>query len=140
MGVGSIVLGSIVFGYTLVYSVNRIRFMMRYYQAKKHREIRTVYGRIIEKVDEENKVLKGTMVNLCFPKCEYEIDGNKKYYQHVVRYSNIRIGQSVKIGYCERADEAWAIEDVSLMKRVLITRVTMVMGILFLLVLTEIYM
>lgn len=134
----SYVLGGIVLLYTVVYGIKKLMPIMRYSRLEKLDEIITTDGNIFEKVAEENKAFQGAMVNLCLPKFEYEISGKKRYCQGTVRYRNASIGQSVKIGYCERTGEAWAIKDIPLMKKDLLIRVITMIAILMLLVITEV--
>ena len=133
----SYILGGIVFLYTVVYGIKKLAPILRYSKLEKDGEIIMADGNVFEKVAEENKAFQGVMVNVCLPKFEYEIGGEKRYCQGTVRYHNASIGQLVRIGYCERTGEAWVIKDIPLMKKDLLVRMLTMIAILMLLVLTE---
>ena len=134
----SIILGSIVLTYTVAYTIKRISPIIRFAHCKTDGEMQIVEGHIFEKIAEENKAFQGAMINVCLPKFEYVVSGEKRYYQSTVRYQNARIGQSEEIGFCERTGEAWVIKDIPLMKKDLAIRVITILAILIVLVLTEI--
>ena len=50
---------------------------MKYLKAEKKGELKIVEGIISEKTEEENKAFQGEMINVCFPKYEYEMNGEK---------------------------------------------------------------
>lgn len=134
----SYILGGIVFIYTVIYAIKKLIPILRYSKLEKSGEILIADGKIFEKVEEENKAFQGEMVNICFPKYEYEIGGKKLYCQSTIRYRNATIGQAAKIGYCERTGESWVIMDIPLMKKDLIVRVAIMIAILVLLAITEV--
>ena len=138
MSVLTFVFGGFVFAYAVAYAVNVIRYISRFSRCKAGEEMKEVQGYVCEKVGEENRALNGVMVNLCFPKYEYDVNGEKKYLQSTVKFRDVTVGQPVEIGYCERTGEAWAIQDVPLMKRNLIVREAIVLALLIALALTEI--
>ena len=127
MSLLSWILGGIILAYTAVYGVKRYLTIMKYLKAEKNGELKIVDGIISAKTEEENKAFQGEMVNVCYPKYEYEKNGEKKSCQSTVRYCNASIGQPVKIGYCERTEEAWAIKDIPLMKKNLIIRIAVIL-------------
>ena len=134
----SYILGGFVLVYTIIYAVMGIKPIVRYQKCLKGGELKTVPGTICEKIDAENKAVFGAMVNLCLPKFVFEVDGEKRYYQSVVRYRNANVGQAVEIGYSERTGEAWVMQDIPAMKSQLAIRVALMMALLVLLVLTDV--
>lgn len=134
----SLIMGGIVLAYTIAYAVKSISPIMRYQKCEKEGEIKIVDGSIFQKNAEANKAFRGEMINLCLPKFEYEVKGKKRYYQSTVRYQNASVGQSNKIGYCERTGEAWVITDIPLMKKELTMRMITMLAILLLLLATEV--
>lgn len=138
MTVISLVLGGIVFTYTVVYAIKRLTPIIHFSRCRDSGEMQTTEGHIFEKNAEENKAFQGAMVNICLPKFEYVVGGKKRYYQSTVRYHNASIGQTAEIGFCERTGEAWVIKDIPLMKKDLLIRVTTILALLIVLILTEI--
>jgi len=138
MTVISLVLGGIVFTYTVAYAIKRLTPIIHFSRCRDSGEMQTTEGHIFEKKAEENKAFQGAMVNICLPKFEYVVGGKKRYYQSTVRYHNASIGQTAEIGFCERTGEAWVIKDIPLMKKDLLIRVTTILALLIVLILTEI--
>lgn len=138
MTVISLVLGGIVFTYTVAYTIKRLTPIIHFSRCRDSGEMQTTEGHIFEKNAEENKAFQGAMVNICLPKFEYVVGGKKRYYQSTVRYHNASIGQTAEIGFCERTGEAWVIKDIPLMKKDLLIRVTTILALLIVLILTEI--
>lgn len=138
MTVISLVLGGIIFTYTVAYTIKRLAPIIHFSRCRDSGEMQTAEGHIFEKNVEENKAFQGSMVNICLPKFEYVVGGKKRYYQSTVRYQNASIGQTAEIGFCERTGEAWVIKDIPLMKKDLLIRVTTILALLIVLILTEI--
>lgn len=138
MTVISLVLGGIIFTYTVAYTIKRLAPIIHFSRCRDSGEMQTTEGHIFEKNVEENKAFQGSMVNICLPKFEYVVGGKKRYYQSTVRYQNASIGQTAEIGFCERTGEAWVIKDIPLMKKDLLIRVTTILALLIVLILTEI--
>lgn len=134
----SYILGGFVLVYTIVYAFKGVTPIVRYQKCVKNGKLKTVTGVICEKVDAQNKAIRGAMVNLCLPKFEFEVGGEKRYYQSTVGYQNASIGQSAEIGYCERTGEAWVIQDIPAMKSQLAIRVALMVALVALLVITDV--
>lgn len=134
----SYVLGSVVLVYTIAYAVKRGGEIRRYYKCAEGEKLKPVRGVICEKIDEQNRAIQGVMINLCFPKIEFEVNGEEQHYQSRLRYRDASIGQAVEVAYCEKTGEAWVAKDVPLMKRDLFIRVGTMLSLLALLVVTEV--
>jgi len=137
MSVFSIILGSVVFVYTVTYTVYRLLPIYRYRRANKTGDIKIVDGEIVSLSTEVKKAYRGEMVSVSVPVYSFEIDGIVHKQSSVVQRANIAVGESVKVAFCERTGEAWAIKDLPLMKKNLIIRVTTILAVLTVLVLTE---
>jgi len=137
MSVFSIILGGIVFAYTIIYSVYRLLPIYRYGRANKAGDIKIVDGKIVSLLEEEKKAYRGEMVSVSVPVYSFEIGGIVHKQSSVVQRVNIAVGESVTVAFCERTGEAWVIKDLPLMKKNLIIRVTTIIAVLTVLVLTE---
>lgn len=138
MTILAVILGSIVFAYTIAYGVKRFIPILQYSKKKRSAEIKFTTGKIVEKIEEENKAFQGEMINICYPKYEYELNGKTQYYQSTVHYRNAIIGYSTEIGYCERTGEAWVIKDIPVMKKNLIMKISILIVILIVLIASEV--
>lgn len=138
MTISSYILGGIVLVYTIIYAVKNSMILMHYKKCVEAGDFKIVEGRIVEKVDELNKAIQHQMVNMCFPRFDFEIEGKHKSCQSSVRYRDASIGQTAEIRYCERTGEAWVTQDIPVMKRNLIIRTVLMAAILTLLVLTDV--
>ena len=135
MSLFSLILGTVVFVYTVFYVIKTVKPLLRYKRADK---IKVVKGRIIKKIDEENKTIGGELVNISMPCFEYKIDGEKRTCQSSIYYSNVKLGQTTDIAFNERTCEAWIIQDVQKIQKNLILKVLIIGLILAILVATEI--
>lgn len=137
MSVLTMILGGVILAYTILYCIKRLLPIMRFKKELQGENIREIDGYVSAKIAEENKAFQGQMVNICLPKYEYRIGDNVNTLQGAVRYRNLEIGQPAKIMYCERTGEAWAKNDIPLVKKNLIMTMAIMGVILVLLVITD---
>lgn len=135
MSLFSLMLGTVVFVYTVFYVIKTVKPLLRYKRADK---IKIVKGRIIKKTDEENKTIGRELVNISMPCFEYKINGEKRFCQSSIYYPNAKLGQTADIAFNERTCEAWIIQDVKKIQKNLILKILMIGLILAVLVATEI--
>ena len=135
MGLFSLILGGAVLIYTVIYAITAIKPIFRYEKAG---ELKVLQGKIVKKTNEENKAIRGELLNLSMPCFEYNIGGENKECQSGIFYINAKIGQVADIAVDERTGEAWVIQDIPKMKKNLLLKVSTIGVVLFVLVLTEI--
>ncbi|BAL01878.1 hypothetical protein OBV_p-00230 (plasmid) [Oscillibacter valericigenes Sjm18-20] len=134
----SAALGGAVLIYTAVYAICSTLPILRYNKSLMAGNIRTVSGVVAAKINEENKAIRGKLINVSYPVYSFMIGEEKQSYQSPVKYCNVSVGDKALISYDERTKEAWVRDGIPLMIKQIVVRVLVITAILAVLVLEEI--
>lgn len=117
------------------YAQKNYKLIAKYQDAVENDELQICNGEVVSKVDERRRNVKSDKYSICYPVFKYMIDEKELYYQGVIEYANVNVGQSVTLHYNKNTGDVWVGGDISLIKkRVLIWFVKM--GLLLLLLMT----
>jgi hypothetical protein len=111
--------------YVGVYTYKCLSPLLRFNKVKD--TVSPIEGKVDSLVEETKKAFNGQLVILAYPMYKYELEGKSKYLQSIVKYRNINVGQSVALLYSKETGEVWAKNDIPLMKRQLIIRVSIIL-------------
>lgn len=133
------VLIGIIFTYTIFFVSCNLSIIFKYHKCRKSGSMKIANGKICEKVNEEKKACNGKMIYLSYPKYEYERSGEqeKKYIVSVVRQKDVVVGQQNEIGYCEENNDAWVISEMPIVKRNLLVKTVILLGVMLVFVATS---
>ena len=134
----TLILSAVVVAYIGYYLFGSIVLYRKWAAAESRGGLTECDGEVFELLDERRGSHKGVSVNWCYPHYRAVVGGKELCYRSVVRRSGVTVSQPATLCCEERTGLLWAKGDIGLLKRQILYRAAMMIGLVAVLILTSI--
>jgi len=123
--------------YMAVYAAKYLLILCEIGKAYKEENYKKFSGEVSGKLEETSEVFQGKMIKICYPEYKFSAGGLVSFYQSPVRHKDIEIGQPAEIFSNDSKTLFWTENDVPLMRKQLLFKISTVSVLLAIMILVN---
>lgn len=132
LSISTLIMGGIVLAYIGYAAYKQLSVVYRRIRAISNNTVIEIDGTVSSKTDEIRKAVNKQMVELCYPVYSSVIDGREISCTGDIKRPDVNLWSSAVLCHDSITGETWVKEDTVLLKRYVLTRAGLVVGLVLL--------